>query len=400
MASDTEPDGHGPSLEPVDWESRSGSTRQIPWRVLLFLVGLLGLFVLFGYAESHGVDVFLAWSPKPLTWLYRLSILVILVFGLPALLTDRARTRRYLHRLRQNRLATASLGLLVILVGIAQFGPMLLGRPRANPIAALQPPVGFGSPHGRLTVNCVGPVVGPPADNYCMGTMAHPLGTNVIGQDMVSLIVSGMHVSLQVAVITVALMIPIATAVGVIAGYVGGSVDSVLMRYVDVQQSVPAFVIYIILVFVLGPSLFLLVIVFGLLNWGSIARLVRSETIQRREAQFVDVARSAGIGRPTIIRRHILPNVSNAVVIGATQKIPQLILLETGLTYIQLGDVGRRFQSFGQTIERGFAGAYGHGALELWWIWVLPVVVLAIVVIATSLVGDALRDVLDPRGEW
>lgn len=386
-------------IEPVDWESLSGSSREVPWRLVVFLVGLGALYLLFRYTEARNVGIVYSWSPSPLTWLYRVSLLALLSFGLPSLLTNRDRTRRYLRRLLDHRIAAVSLVFLLAVAVVAQFGPMVLGRPRTDPLVALQPPVGFTSRYGLLTVNCVGPVVGPAVENYCTGTLAYPLGTNILGQDMVTLIVSGMHVSLQVAVITVALMIPVATTVGLVAGYLGGSVDTVLMRYVEVQQSVPAFVIYIILAFAFGSSLFLLVLVFGLLNWGSIARLVRSEVIQRREAQFVDVARSAGVGRLTIIRRHILPNVSNSVVIGATQKIPQLVLLETGLTYIDLGDVGRWFQSFGQTIERGFAGAYGHGATEVWWIWVLPVVVLAAVVVALSLLGDALRDVLDPRGE-
>jgi peptide/nickel transport system permease protein len=91
--------------------------------------------------------------------------------------------------------------------------------------------------------------------------------------------------------------------------------------------------------------------------------------------------------------------VSNTVLVGATQKIPQLVLIETALTFIDLGDVGRRYVSFGETIREGFQGAYENPELEVWWIWVLPVVVLATTVIAFGVVGDALRDVFDPRGE-
>ncbi|MFB6152816.1 MAG: ABC transporter permease [Halodesulfurarchaeum sp.] len=398
MATESDGGSNQPPLEPIDWDAHSAATVPIPWRLVLFAVGLGAISLAFLYSQATGSDVLYRWSPKPLTWVYRVSLLVLLVFGVPALLSDRDRTRRYLSRLRENWIATGSLVVLAGLVVFAQLGPMVMGRPRANPIASYQPPVGFGSPAGVVTINCIGPVVGPPGADSCMGTWAYPLGTGPIGQNMISLLASGLHVSLQVAVITVAIMIPIATGVGIVAGYIGGPVDTVLMRYVDVQQSVPAFVVYIILVFAFGSSLFLLVLVFGLFNWGSIARLVRSETIQRRESQYVDVARGAGVGPLRIIRRHILPNVSNAVVVGATQKIPQLILLETGLTYIELGDVGRRFQSFGQTIERGFAAAFGHGPMDVWWIWVLPVIVLAITVISLSVVGDALRDVLDPRG--
>ena len=160
----------------------------------------------------------------------------------------------------------------------------------------------------------------------------------------------------------------------------------------------PAFVVYLILVFVLGPSLFLFVVVFGLLNWGSIARLVRSEVLQRREEQYIEAAKSAGVSRVTILRKHLLPNVSNTVLIGATQKIPQLVLLETALTFIGMGDLGRWFPSFGETIFMSFETSYTDPS-TIWWIWLLPVTVLAVTVIALSIVGDTLRDVLDPRGE-
>jgi peptide/nickel transport system permease protein len=91
--------------------------------------------------------------------------------------------------------------------------------------------------------------------------------------------------------------------------------------------------------------------------------------------------------------------VSNTVLVGATQKIPQLVLIETALTFIDLGDIGRRYVSFGETIREGFRGAYQNPPLEVWWIWILPVVVLATTIIAFGVVGDALRDVFDPRGE-
>jgi peptide/nickel transport system permease protein len=131
----------------------------------------------------------------------------------------------------------------------------------------------------------------------------------------------------------------------------------------------------------------------------TIARLVRSEVLQRREEQYIEVARSAGVSRLTILRRHVPPNVSNTVLVGATQKIPQLVLVETALTFIGLGDTGRRYQSFGEIVREGFRGAYENPPLEVWWIWILPVVVLGTTVIAFGVGGDALRNVLDPRGE-
>ncbi|MFB6069541.1 MAG: ABC transporter permease [Halanaeroarchaeum sp.] len=392
-------------LEPLDWDDLGARRRRVPKRLVAAVLGIAGLLAV---KYGLGVDPVYDWSPSNLTWVYRASVIVLVSFGVPPLVTNWHQTKRYVRRLLARPRGLVSFVLTAAFVLVGLFGPVVAGRPHTNAMYTFQPPV-FGTvPKGTVALNCVGDVVGTAVNPTCTGSWQFPLGTTKIGQDMVTLLVSGLHVSLQVAVVAAVLMIPIATAVGVVAGYFGGYVDDVLMRYVDVQQAVPAFVVYIVLVFVLGPSLLLLVVVFGLLNWGSIARLVRSETIQRRQEQYVEVARSAGVGHGTIVQRHILPNVSNSILVGTTQKIPQLILIETALTYIDLGDVGRWFQSFGDTIASGFAGTMGstliqgnlggHSPLVIWWIWVLPVVALSITVLALTVLGDVLRDVLDPRG--
>ncbi|MFB6081267.1 MAG: ABC transporter permease [Halanaeroarchaeum sp.] len=403
MAVDQSPDAD--DIQSLDWDELSQRRLRIPWR----LVGaVLGVLAVAAYALSGRSDPLFAWSPSTLTWVYRASLVVILALGLPPLLRAPGRTRRQFERLLSR--PAGVVGVLVtgafVLVGL--FGPLLVGRPHTNIRYNFQPPLLGTVPSGTVALNCVGSVTGPAASPVCHGSWQYPLGTTKVGQDMVTLLVSGLHVSFQVAVIAAVLMIPLATAVGVVAGYFGGTVDDVLMRYVDVQQAVPAFVIYIVLLFVFGHSLLLLVAVFGLLNWGSIARLVRSETIQRRQEQYVEVARSAGVGHGTIIRRHVIPNVSNSILVGTTQKIPQLVLIETALTFIDLGDVGRWFQSFGETMAAGFAGTMGrtmfasnlggHGPMTIWWVWVIPMVALAVVVLGLTVLGDALRDVLDPRG--
>jgi peptide/nickel transport system permease protein len=415
MTSDTDPTTDGGTTDPsaespidpadetpietVDWDTLDDDGWSVPWRWLGLVASLGVVAVLYWRTQVTGTDLLLPWSPTNLTWAFRVSLVVLAFVGLPPLVRNRERTLRYWRRFRSNRFAVACLAYLVAFVVLALVGPAIAGRPRVNITDGFQPPVFTQVWYGRIATSCVGPVVGEGFPKHCVGTMQYPLGTTKLGQDMVSLLLSGMHVSLQVAVVATAFMVPIATTVGIVSGYVGGRVDTVLMRYVDIQQSVPALVVYIILVFLFGKSLFLLIAVFGLLNWGSIARLVRSEVLQRREEQYIEVARSAGVSRLTILRRHILPNVSNTVLVGATQKIPQLVLIETALTFIDLGDIGRRYVSFGETIREGFRGAYQNPPLEVWWIWILPVVVLATTIIAFGVVGDALRDVFDPRGE-
>ena len=399
MTTDTDAPTESAPIESIDWESLDGDSRRVPWLFVGYLAALGVLAALYWYSRQTGTDLILSWSPTPLTWLYRVCLVTFAFVALPPLLHNRERTRWYWRRFVSNRVAVVCLAYLVAFVVLALVGPLLMGRPRVELGVGFQPPAFFRVPYGTVAIDCVGPVVGQGYQQYCVGTLRYPLGTTKLGTDMVSLLLSGMHVSFQVAVIATTLMIPVATTVGIVAGYVGGLTDDVLMRYVDVQQSVPALVVYIVLVFVFGKSLFLLVVVFGLLNWGNVAQLVRSEVLQRREEAYIEAAQSAGVGQLTILRKHVLPNVSNTVLVGATQKIPQLVLVETGLTFIDLGDVGRRYQSFGETIADGFAGAYSNSPMEVWWIWILPVVVLGTTVIALAVVGDTMRDVLDPRGE-
>lgn len=399
MTADTDSPVESDPIESIDWDSLDQNDRSIPWRIVGFLAALGALAASYWHTQTTGTDLLLPWSPTPLTWTFRVCLVVLAFIAVPPLLQNRERTRRYWRRFKSNRVALVCLGYLVVFVALALVGPLLMGRPTVDLGVGFQPPAFARVPYGTIAVSCVGPVVESGIDNYCVGTLQYPLGTTKLGIDMVSLVLSGMYVSLQVAVIATALMIPVATTVGIVAGYVGGLTDDVLMRYVDIQQSVPALVVYIIAVFIFGKSLFLLIVVFGLLNWGSIARLVRSEVLQRRDEAYIEAAESAGVSQLTILRKHVLPNVSNTVLVGATQKIPQLVLVETGLTFIDLGDVGRRYQSFGETIAEGFAGAYNNPAMEVWWIWILPVVVLATTVIALSVVGDTMRDVLDPRGD-
>ncbi|WP_267642823.1 ABC transporter permease [Haloarchaeobius amylolyticus] len=225
----------------------------------------------------------------------------------------------------------------------------------------------------------------------CYGSWAEPLGTNRWGKSMLKLVFDGMRIALQVALISSVLIVPIATLTGTVAGYVGGVVDDLLMSYVDIQQTVPAIVVYMITVHVFGRSLFVLVLVFGLLSWGGAARLVRSEVLQRREEDYITAAESAGAGTFRIMFHHILPNVSNTVLTSVTRQIPQLILAEAAIAFLNLNNI--MLISWGETINIAL-----KFLPDGWWMSTIPVVFLAVTVLSFSVLGDALRDVLDPRG--
>lgn len=236
------------------------------------------------------------------------------------------------------------------------------------------------------------PYAEAPGAGNCYGTWSYPLGSGRYGKGLIELMFSGMRVSLQVALISSMLIVPLATFVGTVAGYLGGVVDDLLMSYTDIQQTVPAIIVYMITIHVYGRSLFVLVLVFGLFSWAGAARLVRSEVIQRREEDFVTAARSAGAGHWRIMGRHILPNVSNTVLTSVTRQIPNLILAEAAIAFLALNNI--MLPSWGETISSRL-----QYIPDGWWMSTVPVVALSLTVLSFSVLGDALRDVLDPRSD-
>jgi peptide/nickel transport system permease protein len=180
--------------------------------------------------------------------------------------------------------------------------------------------------------------------------------------------------------------------VGATAAYAGGWVDEVLMRYVDIQLTFPTFFLFLFLAYLYGGSLFILIMIFGVTGWGGIARIIRSEALQRNEEEYIRAAQSAGASGLYVVRRHMVPNVSNSIITAATLNIPILILSEAALSFIGVGDV--TVPSWGQVI------ASGRGDLSTaWWISTIPGVFLFLTILAFNFLGDALRDALDPRQE-
>jgi peptide/nickel transport system permease protein len=269
------------------------------------------------------------------------------------------------------------------LIGI--FGPALVGRPEGEFLARHQPPYGLAVSESKV-IECIGPV----SDGMCHGTLAHPLGTTGFNQDVRAVTVESTQVALQVSVVTARLVVPSATAVGTGAAQFGGWVDELLMRYVDIQQTIPPFFVYIVAQFLIGPSLLLIVGIFGLLNWGGTARLVRSEALAKREAEYVLAARSAGSSSLRTVRKHIVPNVSNTVLTAVTLQMPALIVIEATLSYLGIGPDG--VGSWGNIIFHGMENFPIY-----WWVAVFPVLAILVTVVAFYVLGDALRDTLDPR---
>lgn len=223
------------------------------------------------------------------------------------------------------------------------------------------------------------------------GTWAHPLGTDELGRDIYSRLLHGARVSLIVVGIVVPGAALFGTLIGLVSGWVGGMTGQILMRVVDLQLALPAILFAVLMASLVGPSLTNVIVILLFWTWPSYSRLVRADVLTLRERDFVTASRSVGAAPLWIMRKHLLPNVLNTIVIVMTLEVALVVLAEAALSFLSVG-VPPGTSSWGRMITEG------RDTMNVaWWpIW-LPGLTLLIISLTGNLMGDWLRDALDPR---
>jgi oligopeptide transport system permease protein len=270
------------------------------------------------------------------------------------------------RRLFRNKAAVVSMVVLAIIAGMAAAAPWL-------------------SPHPYDAVYWERIAAPPDFAN------AHWFGTDGNGRDLFVRTLYGARVSLMVGVLATAVSLLIGVTWGAIAGYFGGHIDNLMMRFVDIMYSLPFMFFVILLMVVFGRNIFLIFIAIGAVEWLTMARIVRGQTLSVKGKEFIEAARAAGVTNRKIIRRHIIPNVLGPVIVYVTLTVPQVILIESFLSFLGLG-VQEPLTSWGVLISEGAANMESSP-----WMLIYPAAFLAVTLFCFNFIGDGLRDALDPK---
>jgi oligopeptide transport system permease protein len=273
------------------------------------------------------------------------------------------------RRFRRNRLAVVGGILVAFLVLVAFLSPLLVH------LGLIIDPI-------KQQVENI--EVGP-------GVAGHPFGTDELGRDTLSRLMYGSRISLSVGILVQGIILPIGLAIGLAAGYYGGRVDNLLMRFTDIWYAFPDLLFVLVLVSVFGPSLLSIFGAIALVNWVGLARLVRGQVLSLKEKEFIEAARSSGSPPLKLVVKHLLPNSLGPIIVTLTFGIPQAIFLEAALSFLGVG-IQPPTPTWGQMVNDGYEAIYANPSSV-----VFPALAIGFTLLAFSFIGDGLRDALDPR---
>ena len=270
------------------------------------------------------------------------------------------------NKLKRNKLAVFGIIILSLLILLSIIAPII-------------------SPYGRDTVDLL--------NIESVPTAKHILGTDELGRDIFTRIIYGGQVSLSVGVLATLIQLAIGISLGAIAGYFGGITDKIIMRFVDIIMCFPFMVIAITIASILGPSIWNVMIIIGILGWPKIARIVRAEILSLKEREFIEAAKALGLDSKDIILKHIIHNIYAPIIVYGTLGIAQGILSEASLSFLGMG-VKQPQPSWGNMLS----AAQNMRVLQSeWWLWVPPGLLVFLTIISINFLGDGLRDALDPK---
>jgi len=269
------------------------------------------------------------------------------------------------RRLLRNRAAVAGIALLGLLIVAAMVGPALapFAYDKVNKADVWLPPLAHG----------------------------HLLGTDALGRDLLARLLVGLRVSLAIGAVATVVSLVIGVAWGATAGFLGGRLDEAMMRVVDVLYALPFIFFVILLMVTFGSNIVLIFVAIGAVEWLTMSRIVRGQTLTLKQKEFIEAARAAGLSRPAIVARHIVPNLLGPVVVYVTLTIPAVILAESFLSFLGLGVQP-------PMASRGTLIATGASDMELApWLLIFPSAVMVVTLMSFNFIGDGLRDALDPK---
>ena len=269
-----------------------------------------------------------------------------------------------MKELLKNKMAFAGLSFIGIIIAFAIFAPLI-------------------APHDPSTID--------PNNILTAPSRQHLLGTDTLGRDIFSRIIYGSRISLSIGFIAVGIAVLIGIFFGSVAGYYGGKVDSVIMRFVDIMLCFPTFFLILAVIAVLEPSIFNIMAVIGLTSWMGIARLIRAVVLTLKERDFVAAAKVMGAGDTWIILKHLIPNAIGPVMVSATLGVGGAILVESALSFLGIG-VQPPVPSWGNILMDG-KSTLGVA----WWLTVFPGLFILFTVLSYNILGESLRDLFEPR---